>query len=88
MARYMAFLMCIESEKGSTEGIESHPNLVEILYGGNGGGFRWRELAGDDDEVRRRRAMVQWGAGTSGVEKFQPFSPRDIYTRTLSVAPS
>ena len=38
VARIMAFLTRIESDKGSTKGIESHPNSVEILYGGNGGG--------------------------------------------------
>jgi hypothetical protein len=32
-------------EDGSTSGIETHPNSVEFLYGGNGG----EEMAVDDD---------------------------------------
>ena len=91
----MAVQSCIESEGEARMGLKltltwwsssTAATAVEIAVDGDG--VLRRRRTGDDGEVRRRGRRQQRGAGTSGVEKFQPFGPRDIYTRTLSVAPS
>ena len=64
------------SQMGSTRGIETHPNLVESLYGGNGaeektvdgGGVLRRGRTGDDGDDPEIRATA---AGDVGAKTFE-----------------
>ena len=63
------------NQMGSTRGIETHPNLVESLYGGNGaekitvdgGGDLRRGRTGDDGDDPKTRATA---VGDLGAKRF------------------
>ena len=65
-----------KNQMGSTRGIETHPNLVESLYGGNGaekntvdgGGDLRRGRTGDDGDDPKTRATA---AGDLGAKRFE-----------------
>jgi len=74
VARYRANQTCNESD-GSTSGIETHPNLVESLYGGNGAeeksvdgdGDLRRGRTGDDGDDPEIRATAAGDVGAKNV---------------------
>ena len=80
MARCRANQSC-KNQMGSTRGIETHPNLVESLYGGNGaekktvdgGGDLRRGRTGDDGDDPKTRAT---SAGVLGAKRFEEIIAR------------
>ena len=90
MARYRANQSCNESD-GSTRGIETHPNLVESLYGGNGaekitvdgGGDLRRGRTGDDGDDPKTRATAAGDLGANRFEEVIARSPQYIYPHAV-----
>ena len=90
MARYMANQSC-KNQMGSTRGIETHPNLVESLYGGNGaekitvdgGGDLRRRRTGNDGDDPKTRAMAAGDLGAKRFEELIACCPQYIYPHAV-----
>ena len=90
MDRCRANQTCNESD-GSTRGIETHPNLVESLYGGNGaekntvdgGGDLRRGRTGDDGDDPEIRATAAGDLGAKRFEEIIARCPQYIYPHAV-----